>query len=117
MQKHPLGILLGATVALMPMLASAAVGLPKTVKVDKGVVETVCISNEPEWRKAQTIEGVKIQESLRCSPDNPAQIAAEVKGTNNISMETLITLIMLQMRLLKRMIWMVMEIQTLSLLN
>jgi hypothetical protein len=39
--------------------------------------------------KAQTIEGVKIQESLRCSPDNPYDIAAEVKGTNNISMEAL----------------------------
>ncbi|MFK5947550.1 MAG: multicopper oxidase domain-containing protein [Methylococcales bacterium] len=61
----------------------------KTVKVDKGDIETICSSNEPEWRKAQTIEGVKIQESLRCSPDNPSQIVAEVKGTNNISMETL----------------------------
>lgn len=89
MQKHPLSILLGAAVALMPVLASAAVGLPKTVKIDQGPVETVCSSNEPEWRKAQKIEGVKIQESLRCTPDNPSQIAAEVKGTNNISMETL----------------------------
>ncbi len=89
MQKKPLSILLGAAVALMPILASAAVSLPKTVKVDKGDIETICSSNEPEWRKAQTIEGVKIQESLRCSPDNPSQIVAEVKGTNNISMETL----------------------------
>lgn len=89
MQKHPLSVLLGAAVVLMPLLASAAVSLPKTVTVDKGTVEAVCSSNEPEWRQAQTIEGVKIQESLRCSPDNPAQIAAEVKGTNNISMETL----------------------------
>jgi len=88
MQKKSLRILLGA-VALMPVLASAAVDLPKTVKVDNGGVETICGSNEPEWRKAQTIEGVTIQESLRCAPDNPAQIAAEVKGTNNISMETL----------------------------
>jgi FtsP/CotA-like multicopper oxidase with cupredoxin domain len=81
-------MLLGAA-ALMPILASAAVGLPKTVKIDKGTVETVCSENEPEWRSAHTIEGVKIQESLRCNPDNPAQIAAQVKGTNNISMETL----------------------------
>lgn len=42
-----------------------------------------------EWRKAQAIEGVKILESLRCSPDNPALIASVVKGTNNISMSTL----------------------------
>ena len=89
MQKHPLNIILGAAIALMPLSASAAVGLPKTVKIDQGKVETVCSSNEPEWRKAQKIEGVKIQESLRCSPDNPSQIAAVVKGTNNISMETL----------------------------
>ncbi|MCK4841988.1 MAG: multicopper oxidase domain-containing protein [Methylococcales bacterium] len=89
MQKHPLNILLVAAVALMPLTTSAKVSLPKTVKVDKGEVEAVCNSNEPEWRKAQKIEGVDIQESLRCSPDNPAQIAAEVKGTNNISMETL----------------------------
>ena len=89
MQKYSLNILLGAAVALMPLTASATVGLPKTVEVDNGGVETICASNEPEWRKAQTIEDVKIQESIRCAPDNPAQIAAEVKGTNNLSMETL----------------------------
>ena len=89
MQKNPLGMLLGAAVMLMPFSASAVVGLPKTVEVDRGEVETVCNQNNPEWRKAQTIEGVKMQESLRCSPDNPYNIAAEVKGTNNISMEAL----------------------------
>jgi len=89
MQKHPLSILLGTAVMLMPILASAAVGLPKTAKIDPGPVEAVCNKNNPEWREAQTIEGVTVQESLRCSPDNPYQIVAEVKGTNNISMETL----------------------------
>jgi len=89
MQKHPLSILLGAAALLMPVMASAAVGLPKTAKIDRGEVEAPCNVNNPEWREAHTIEGVKIQESLRCSPDNPADIAAEVKGTNNISMETL----------------------------
>jgi FtsP/CotA-like multicopper oxidase with cupredoxin domain len=89
MQKNPLGILLGAAVMLMPFSASAVVGLPKTVEVDRGKVETVCNQNNPEWRQAQTIEGVSMQESLRCSPDNPYAIAAEVKGTNNLSMEAL----------------------------
>ncbi len=89
MQKNPLGMLLGAAVMLMPFTASAVVGLPKTVEVDRGVVEPICNENNPEWRKAQTIEGVSIQESLRCSPDNPYAIAAEVKGTNNLSMEAL----------------------------
>ena len=89
MQKNPLGMLLGAAIMLMPFSASAVVGLPKTVEVDRGKVETVCNQNNPEWRKAQTIEGVSMQESLRCSPDNPYNIAVEVKGTNNVSMETL----------------------------
>ncbi len=89
MQKHPLGILLGAAIMLMSGVASAAVKLPETVEIDPGKAEPVCDSNNPDWRKAQTIEGVKIQESLRCSPDRPSDIAAEVKGTNNISMETL----------------------------
>ncbi len=89
MQKHPLTILLGAAALLMPIVASAAVGLPKTATIDRGEVEAPCNVNNPEWRKAQTVEGVSIQESLRCSPDNPAAIAAEVKGTNNVSMETL----------------------------
>lgn len=43
----------------------------------------------PEWREAQEIEGVEIQESLRCTPDNPALIASVVRGTNNVSMSTL----------------------------
>ncbi|NOQ63824.1 MAG: multicopper oxidase domain-containing protein [Methyloprofundus sp.] len=89
MQKNPLGILLGAAVMLMPFTASAVVGLPKTVEVDRGKMESICNQNNPEWREAQTIEGVSMQESLRCSPDNPYAIAAEVKGTNNLSMESL----------------------------
>ncbi len=89
MQKNPLGILLGAAVMLMPFSASAVLSLPKSVEVERGVVEPICNENNPEWRVAQTVDGVKMQESLRCSPDNPYAIAAEVKGTNNISMETL----------------------------
>jgi FtsP/CotA-like multicopper oxidase with cupredoxin domain len=89
MQKHPLSIILGAVFMLISMTVSAEVGLPKSSKVDQGEVEIICRSMEAEWRKAQTIEGVEIQESLRCDPDNPAQIVAEVKGTNNISMDTL----------------------------
>ena len=89
MQKHPLGILLGVAVMLIPFSASAAVDLPKTVKVDPGTVEPVCNSYNPEWREAQVVEGVKIQESIRCNPDDPNAIAVQVKGTNNISMDTL----------------------------
>jgi hypothetical protein len=85
MRKKPLSILLGATMTLVPLLASAVVGLPKSVKVDKGEVEAVCSSViDPNWRKSQTIEGVGIQESLRCTPDNHSQIAVEVLCTNNV---------------------------------
>ena len=89
MQKNPLGLLLGAAVMLMPFAASAVVSLPKSVEVDRGEVEAVCNENNPEWRVAQTVDGVAMQESLRCSPDNPSDIAVEVRGTNNVSMQTL----------------------------
>lgn len=73
-------------------IAQTSLKLPKTVKVDPAALnaEPICDPKIPaSWRKAQEIEGVKIQESKRCSPDNPALIAAAVKGTNNISMSTL----------------------------
>ncbi len=89
MQKQSLKLIFAVTTMLMSTVTSAAVGLPKSVEIDPGVVEAPCNENNPEWRQAQVIEGVKIQESLRCSPDNPAQIATQVKGTNNVSMDTL----------------------------
>lgn len=48
-----------------------------------------CPDGNPEWRNATTIEGVEIAESNRCQPDNPNTVAASVKGTNNVDMETL----------------------------
>jgi FtsP/CotA-like multicopper oxidase with cupredoxin domain len=72
--------------------AQTSLKLPETVKVDPAALnaEPICDPKiSAAWRKAQVIEGVKIQESRRCSPDNPALIAAAVKGTNNISMSTL----------------------------
>ena len=50
----------------------------------------LCDSRNPSsWREAQTIEGIAIEEDPSCDPDMPALIAAAVKGTNNISTETL----------------------------
>ena len=89
MQKYPLLVLLSGFVALMSSTASAAVDLPKTVKIEPDKPEAVCPKGNAEWREATKIEGVQIQESLRCHPDNPAQVAIEVKGTNNVSMDTL----------------------------
>ncbi len=72
--------------------AQASLKLPKTIKVDPEALtsEPMCDPKIPaSWREAQVIEGVQIRESQRCSPDNPYLIAAAVKGTNNISMGTL----------------------------
>lgn len=72
--------------------AQASLKLPETVKVDPAALtsEPMC---DPiisaAWREAQEIEGIKIEASPGCSPDNPAWIVAAVKGTNNISMDTL----------------------------
>jgi len=90
MQKHSLVVFFGSA----SLLLSAGVGAintpPASAKVELGEAEPFCNSGAPpEWRKSQVLEGVAIQESRVCDPDNPADIAAFVKGTNNISMQTL----------------------------
>jgi hypothetical protein len=70
----------------------ASLKLPKTIKVDPAALtsEPLCDPRIPSaWRDAQVIDGVEIAADLSCSPDNPAWIAAAVKGTNNVSMDTL----------------------------
>ncbi|SEQ84837.1 Multicopper oxidase [Nitrosomonas sp. Nm51] len=86
-----MAILAACSIAL-PLNAQASLKLPETVKVNPAALnsEPICDPKiSPSWRKAQVIEGVKIRESKVCDPDNPALIAAAVKGTNNISMATL----------------------------
>ncbi|MGH8556761.1 MAG: multicopper oxidase domain-containing protein [Methylococcales bacterium] len=51
--------------------------------------EAPCPLDRSEWRKKQVIEGLTIEESPDCSPDNPYSIAAFIKGTNNVGMGTL----------------------------
>jgi manganese oxidase len=89
-QKLPRNLWGIALLLLMHSVSYAVTDLPPSAKIDMGPVEPVC-SNfiSPEARKAQVIDGVQIQESLLCDPDAPEDIAAFVKGTNNISMETL----------------------------
>ena len=90
MQKQSLVSLLGCALLSISPWVGAVTTPPPTVKVDIGAAEPFCNSGvPPEWRDAQVIEGVKIQEERVCNPDNPADIAAFVKGTNNISMQTL----------------------------
>lgn len=91
MHKKVLPLLCGAMLLPMSTCVSAAADkLPATSSVSLGAVEEVCSDfTDPKWRDAQVIDGVDIQESRMCNPDNPADIAAFVKGTNNISMATL----------------------------
>jgi len=62
---------------------------PASESIDVRDVEAPCANEHPEWREEQGIEGVTIERSPVCEPDNPYFIAAVVKGTNNVSMETL----------------------------
>ena len=90
MRKNLLTFIWTATLLLMHPWSQAASDLPPSAKVDMGPVEEVCSDfTSPKWREEQVIDGVKIQASRLCNPDNPADIAAFVKGTNGISMETL----------------------------
>jgi len=91
MRKKLLNTLfISSPLLLCSAFSQAAVDLPASAKIPLGAVEEVCVDFNPaSWRDAQEIDGVKIQESRLCDPDNPADIAAFVKGTNNISMETL----------------------------
>lgn len=91
MHKKVIPILCGAILLPASQWALAAVDkLPATSSVKMGAAEEVCSEfTDAKWRDAQVIDGVEIQESRMCNPDNPADIAAFVKGTNNISMSTL----------------------------
>jgi len=61
-----------------------------TPTLDKIKVEAFCpASADKSWRKQQSIEGVNITASQLCLPDNPYEVAAFVKGTNNVSHATL----------------------------
>ena len=62
---------------------------PASDTIDLGNVEPACPNEHPEWRDEQVIEGVKIERSPGCEPDNPYFVAAVTKGTNNVSMDTL----------------------------
>ena len=62
---------------------------PVSRKIDLGQAEPFCPDLHPDWRKRQEIDGVTVEESPLCEPDNPWAVAAFVKGTNNVSMDTL----------------------------
>lgn len=62
---------------------------PSTAVAPKIEPENPCSDEHADWRPAQVIDGVRIREERSCEPHNPYEVAAFVKGTNNISEETL----------------------------
>ncbi len=63
---------------------------PATEESFLGLVEPFCPKTvNPNWREKHLIEGVEIAPSPVCDPDNPYNIATFVKGTNNVSMATM----------------------------
>ncbi len=87
-------ILVALTAQFSPRLTEkAGINPPSTAynraQGDTSKIESPCYNEHPEWRKAQVVDGVEIAESPFCDPDNPYDIAASIKGTNNVSMPTL----------------------------
>lgn len=63
---------------------------PTTQETFLGSVEPFCPETiDSTWREPHKIENISIASSPICDPDNPYDIAAFVKGTNNVSMATL----------------------------
>ncbi len=84
--------LIAAAVYFVPTpLQNAGLTPPATIfnRSDPSAVVKPCSNEHPEWREAQIIDGVKIAAAPSCEPDNPYDIAVSVKGTNNVSMKTL----------------------------
>ncbi|ADJ27584.1 multicopper oxidase type 3 [Nitrosococcus watsonii C-113] len=52
-------------------------------------IEPMCPDVDPVWRERQVIEGITVEASPLCDPDNPADIATFVKGANNVSHDTI----------------------------
>jgi len=79
------------TLLLLPSISLAEFPTaPATEETFLGLVEPFCPETvDPTWRKQQLIEDVSIAPSPVCNPDNPYNIAAFVKGTNNVSMATM----------------------------
>lgn len=91
-------------ILLIALLATLAVLVAPGLQQNAGIVppatvynrtevtsstEKPCSNEHPDWRPAQVIEGVTIDAAPSCEPDNPYDIATSVKGTNNVSMATL----------------------------
>jgi len=80
----------GVMVWFVPGLRSTSYQFgPASTAAVPSTGEPPCPDERSEWREAKVIEGATIEESPLCTPDNPYEVAAFVKGTNNVSMDTL----------------------------
>ena len=85
-------VLVAALFKVAPQLQEpAGVTPPETIysRSDNSSINKPCSNDHPEWRPALVIEGVTIDAAPSCEPDNPYDIVTSVKGTNNVSMATL----------------------------
>lgn len=52
-------------------------------------IDEICSPEFAAWREAQSIDGVGVSAVDDCMPDNPWDVAVAVKGSNNVSADTL----------------------------
>ena len=64
--------------------------LPPSTGTDLEPAQPFCPPDPEAWRQQHIIEKVDISASAACVADNPFAVAAFVRGTNNISQETLL---------------------------
>ncbi len=63
--------------------------LPATRAAADYESEPFCPGPHSDWRAAQEVAGVEIEESPLCHPDNPAAVAAFVRGSDRVPSEVL----------------------------
>ena len=84
---HPWRRLARASAGIVVVAGFLLLGAGGVAAQDAG--EPPCDSDHPEWRSAQTVDGVELQAEDVCRPDNPNTVAAVTKGTNNVAPEVL----------------------------
>ena len=64
--------------------------LPESIDPVASRPDVFCPPDPSGWRASVNIEGVAVSASAPCVADNPFAVAAFVKGTNNVSQDTLL---------------------------
>lgn len=73
-----------ALVCLLVVPAPAAAHSVDQGDATNATAHDLCEFPHPEWRAEQTVAGVHVQASEHCRPDNPAAVAAAVRGTDDV---------------------------------